>query len=151
MSGPTYAQLRAHDKRVAGMLADPECVGEILLVGIGMARSLDLGDPPWVDGYMPMPVIADAIYGRRQLPGGLLGTVHLHDRGDHRPRYRIKSVFFADRRRYSADVAAEIVRVMNEYGATARPAVRLVEPISDLPCGPVDPKPSTTTQEPHSA
>lgn len=104
MNGPTCAQLRAHEKRVAGMLADPECVGELLLVGIGMARSVDLGDPPWLDGSMQMRVIAEQVYGRRQLPDRILGTAHRTDRGDVRPKRRIRDVFFADRRRYSPDV-----------------------------------------------
>lgn len=33
--------LRRHDRRVAGMLADPECVGDLLLVGVVLARWLD--------------------------------------------------------------------------------------------------------------
>jgi hypothetical protein len=102
---PTYTVLRAHNQRIAQMLADPDCVGELLLVGFGMARSVDLGDPPFGDnGYMPLKPIAHAIYGDRRLPGNLLGTVHLSDRGDHRPSRRIRDVFFADRRRYSPDV-----------------------------------------------
>lgn len=101
---PSYAQLRTHEKRITGMLADPECVGELLLVGIGMARSIDLADPPWQDGRMDLRVISERIYGCRQLPDRILGTVHMSDRGEIRPRRRINSVFYADRRRYSADV-----------------------------------------------
>lgn len=104
MTDPTYAQLRAHEKRISGMLADPECVGELLLVGMGMARSVDLGDPPWEDGSMQMRVIAERIYGVRQLPSQILGTAHIHDRADHRPKRRVQGVFRADRRRYSAEV-----------------------------------------------
>lgn len=41
MTAPTAEQLLAHNDRVRRMLADPECVGELLLVGIGMARCGD--------------------------------------------------------------------------------------------------------------
>lgn len=64
MTRPSYTALRDHNRRVAGMLADPECVGEVLLVGIGMARCVDLDEPPWgEDGSMPMKVIAEQVYG----------------------------------------------------------------------------------------
>lgn len=101
----TYAQLRAHEKRIARMLADVECAGELLLVGIGMARCVDLGDPPSTDdGHMDMRTIADHIYGRRHLnTSSILGTVH-YDRAETRPRRRIRGVFYADRRRYSPEV-----------------------------------------------
>lgn len=121
MTGPSYTQLRAHEKRVAGMLADPECVGELLLIGIGMARSVDLSDPPWLIGSMQMRVIAEQIYGKRRLPDRILGTAHITDRGDTNPKRRIQDVFFADRRRYSADVDGD-----RGYGyvSCGRPMIR---------------------------
>jgi hypothetical protein len=97
----SYAALRAHHQRLTGMYADPECVGELLLVGAAMGRSIDLGDPGWVDGSMPMKAIADAVYGHHWLPGQML--VPGRHRGDDHPRKRIRSVFFADRRRYDPD------------------------------------------------
>ncbi len=101
MTEPTSAQFRTHDKRVRGMLADPECVGELLLVGVGMARCLDLGDRPWRDdGHMDLPTIAYAVYGRNRLGMDML----LPDRsahGDTHPRRRVLDVFRHDRRRYS--------------------------------------------------
>jgi hypothetical protein len=104
MTAPTSTQLRSHERRIAGMLRDPECVGELLLVGIGMARSIDLGDPHWPAGEsMPLKPIAYAVYGRYMLGRGML----LPDRfaqGDSHPRKRILDVFFHDRRRYSATV-----------------------------------------------
>jgi len=55
------------------MLADPECVGELLLVGLAMARSIDLGDPEFAsNGTMPMRVIAEQVYGRHYLPSPML-------------------------------------------------------------------------------
>lgn len=105
MTDPTYAQLRTHEERISGMLADPECVGELLLVGIGMARCLDLGDPPWGDdGYMRLPVIAYAVYGKYRLGMDMLLPLHRSAHGDCHPRRRIRDVFFQDRRRYSASI-----------------------------------------------
>lgn len=106
MAGPTGAHLRAHDKRIRGMLTDPDCVGELLLVGIGMARCLDLGEPGWVDGHMPMPLIAEAIYGTRPLPTRLVGVGKPHTTADSDPRRRISAVFRSDRRRYDPDFDA---------------------------------------------
>jgi hypothetical protein len=105
VTSPTYAQLRAHEKRTAGMLADDDCVGELLLVGMGMARCLDLGDPVWPAGKsMPLKPIAYAIYGRYRLGMDMLLPLHRSAHGDCHPRKRILDVFFQDRRRYSATV-----------------------------------------------
>src|ERR1051325_778618 len=91
------------------MLADPDCVGEILLVGMGMARSLDLGDPPWTAEHaMPMRALAEALYGKRWLPTRLVGAGQLHETADSNPYRRIWSVFHADRRRYSATPDREL-------------------------------------------
>jgi hypothetical protein len=105
---PTYAALRDHNTRVQRMLTDPECVGELLLVGIGMARCLDLDDPHWAPGKgMPLKPIAYAVYGRyRQAPNMLLPD--WGKRGDSHPRQRILDVFFHDRRRYSASVDGDV-------------------------------------------
>lgn len=43
---PNAAQLRAHEKRIAGMYADPDLVGDLLAVGLVFARSLDFDNPP---------------------------------------------------------------------------------------------------------
>ena len=122
MSAPTYATLSAYDKRVAGMLADPECVGELLLVGIAMARSVDLHDPDWDEtGHMPMKVIAERVYGNRYLPTTLLGIPDRTLSGAVRPRKRVRSLFFADRRRYSPELDGD----RNYHDATCgRPMVR---------------------------
>jgi hypothetical protein len=140
---PTGAALRTHDKRVQGMLADPECVGELLLVGIGMARSLDLGDPDWKDGHMDMAVIAERVYGRRFLTDQILGAVRYTDQGNIRPKRRIRDVFFHDRRRYCPDVdgARDLRNVtcgrpmLRREGTCGRPAAwdqreRLADPVT---------------------
>jgi hypothetical protein len=101
---PTAAALAAHHQRVTAMLADPDCVGELLLVGLAMARSIDLADPPSTDGGgMPMKTIAEQVYGRRWLPTSLLGVGILSDHADANPYRRIRDLFRADRRRYRPD------------------------------------------------
>ncbi|MEU8334836.1 hypothetical protein [Micromonospora tulbaghiae] len=100
---PSAADLHAHNQRISRMLADPECVGELLLVGIGMARCVDLSDPPWGDnGAMPMKTLAETLYGRRWLPTSFVGVGSLSTTADSNPYRRIRSLFYADRRRYSA-------------------------------------------------
>lgn len=104
MTAPTSAQMRAHEKRVAGMYRDPECVGELLLVGIAMARSIDLGDPGWgADGSMPTRVISERVYGNRRLPTQMLGVGQPHTSADSNPYHRLRNLFRADRRRYDPD------------------------------------------------
>lgn len=122
MTGPSYAQLRAHEKRVAGMLADPECVGELLLVGIGMARSVDLGDPPWTaENAMPMKTLAERLYGNRWLPTRLVGVGQPHETADANPYRRCWSVFHADRRRYCPTVDGDLAHWAITCG---RPMIR---------------------------
>ncbi|MCW6003899.1 hypothetical protein K1W54_04785 [Micromonospora sp. CPCC 205371] len=102
-SEPTYAALRTHNKRIAGMLADPECAGELLLVGLAMARRLDLNDPVWPrEQSMPLKPIAYAVYGRYRQPPNLL-VPNWGPRGDSHPRKRLLDVFRHDRRRYQPD------------------------------------------------
>ncbi|MDD4866193.1 MAG: hypothetical protein PHQ28_03405 [Mycobacterium sp.] len=43
---PTPPQLPAYTRCVAGMLADPHLVGDLLLIGLYWARAVHLGDPP---------------------------------------------------------------------------------------------------------
>ena len=42
MSELTYSALRAHHRTVAGMLADPDCTGDLLLIGMAVARHVEL-------------------------------------------------------------------------------------------------------------
>lgn len=98
MPEPTTDALRAHERRIAGMLADPECVGELLLVGMAMARSVDLDDPPW-GVRMSLAPIAWSVYGRFwQSPSMLVPDRTAH--GHHHPCKRLLDVFRYDRRRY---------------------------------------------------
>lgn len=104
------------------MLEDPECTGELLLVGLAIARSVDLSDPGFTadDGTMPMQVIADRVYGRHCLSSVMV--LPLRPRGDANPRRRISDVFRQDRRRYDPDAdegSASFIRV-----TCGRPMVR---------------------------
>lgn len=49
MADPTYAQMRRHEKRLAAMIADPDLAGELLLLGIALARHVDGIDPARVN------------------------------------------------------------------------------------------------------
>ena len=103
MTAPTYTGLRTHNERIAGMIADPECAGELLLVGLAMARCLDLDDPHWPrENSMPLKPIAYAVYGRYRMPPDLL-VPNSRERGDSHPRKRLLDVFRHDRRRYQPD------------------------------------------------
>lgn len=115
--GKNAQALHAHDRRVASMLADPECVGELLLVGIAMARSLDLNDPGWVNDRMPMKTIAERIYGRHWLPAYLLYPGR--NRADTNPWRRLRDVFRHDRRRYEP-----AARPGYDSGTCGRPMIR---------------------------
>lgn len=42
MSDPTYTALRAHHRTVEAMLADPQCTGDLLLVGMAVSRHVHL-------------------------------------------------------------------------------------------------------------
>lgn len=98
----TAAALRAHERRVTRMLHDPECVGELLLVGLALARSVDLGDPGFSDnGNIPLGVVSERVYGRKRLPSVML--LPGWPRSDTNPRRRITAVFREDRRRYDPD------------------------------------------------
>ncbi|MGA3524188.1 hypothetical protein [Melissospora conviva] len=98
---PTIEVMRAHHERITRMLADPECVGELLLIGVALARHIDFNDPPaTVEGSAPIKVIAEQVYGRKSVPDMLIGVGTLHDRGDSRPLRRLLDVFRLDRRRY---------------------------------------------------
>ncbi len=55
-----------HQARVAGMFADPECVGELLLVGVALARGLDLGDPAPIGDAYSLRDIGMALYGQQE-------------------------------------------------------------------------------------
>jgi hypothetical protein len=91
------------------MYADPECVGELLLVGVALARTIDLGTPPLTGaGTIPARQVSEAVYGRRWLATtSLLGGVPAA-RADSDPYQRVRDVYHADRRRYDPDADARL-------------------------------------------
>lgn len=93
-----------HARRVEAMVADPELVGDLLLVGIGFARAVDLDDPPFTNGNLSTSTIARQVYGRAHHPS----TLAYFGRGewpraDWRAAHRILDVLRDDIRRYQPD------------------------------------------------
>ncbi len=43
----SHEALHRHTERIGRMLADPDCHGDLLIVGIVCARAVDLGQPEW--------------------------------------------------------------------------------------------------------
>lgn len=99
---PTHDALRRHNQRITRMLADHECVGELLLVGIALARAVDLDNPPFGAGEkLSLSVFADRVYGNRRIRSGHIATCGCTAHtADERPRQRIRDVIRADIRRY---------------------------------------------------
>ncbi len=63
MTDPSYTALRAYHRAVNGMLEDPDVTGDLLLIGMWMARVVHLGIPtPGTDGWGWKAVCTD-IYG----------------------------------------------------------------------------------------
>ena len=97
-------QLRQHDQRVAGMLADPELVGELLMIGLVWARAVDLEDPP-LEGLIQAS--ARAVYGPGQArmlpPVMLLGEAAPRARTSGGGSRRVVDVLRTDIRRYRPD------------------------------------------------
>lgn len=56
--------LRRHSRRVCGMLTDHQCVGELLLVGLALARTVDLEDPWPVTEETNLADFGPYIYGQ---------------------------------------------------------------------------------------
>jgi hypothetical protein len=91
MAGPTGAQLREYERCVAGMFADPDLHGDLLLIGLAVAhRLIALGDR---DGY-PLSELAAAVFAP---PPSERNSYQLA---------RTREAFRRDIRRYDAHVDA---------------------------------------------
>lgn len=58
------AALRRHSRRVCAMLTDHHCVGELLLVGLAIARAVDLEDPWPIGEATNLADFGPYIYGQ---------------------------------------------------------------------------------------
>lgn len=90
-------RLRRHDRRVAAMLADPECSGDLLLVGLVLARWLDFtylpgGDVPDISNP-EVEQIAFGGKGRRALQAVLDDTRRYDPSSDVHQVTRCESPF----------------------------------------------------------
>lgn len=104
MTDPSYTALRRHNERIAAMLADPDCVGELLLVGIALARGVDLNDPAPLGKEYRLGDVAAHLYGPVRYCADLALPMgpgwqerHRTSGGNNR---RLKDVLRADIRRY---------------------------------------------------
>ncbi len=135
------AAFRAHEHRCQAMLADPDCVGELLLVGLAMARSVDLDWPtPIGDGYR-LKDVARAVYGNIRIYTDLAlpATPGWQERRFHATSgayQRLLAVLRADIRRYTptdsslVDCGRPRVRTDGTCGRPASPnhLRRLIDP-----------------------
>ena len=102
----TPDRLQRHHERVTAMLADERLNGDLLLIGIALARIVDLTDPPWPTAMRDIArqVYGAAYHGRNlavQAGQRLEDTARIEPRGIA----RLKSVLYHDVRRYSVDTA----------------------------------------------
>lgn len=86
--GPSYAALRRHDKRVQGMYDDPGCTGDLLLLGLALARYVD---------FELLPNRAAA----RKLTYSELGQMVFEMRSPRQLQYLVTGVLRSDVRRYA--------------------------------------------------
>lgn len=77
---PTFSQLRAYHRTVGALLADPECIGDLLLVGLWLARAVTLrvpepGENRWSSAACAREVFqpADRDVQHRQMQDVMIG------------------------------------------------------------------------------
>ena len=62
----SFSDLRLYDKTCAALIADPDITGDLLLIGLWLARATVLNDPEPGEGRWSTKAIAAAVYSRRQ-------------------------------------------------------------------------------------
>lgn len=73
MTEHTFAALRAHGRCVAGLMADPEVTGDLLLIGLWLARAEHLRHPePTTASGWQLTDIARDLYPLRTQPGSVV-------------------------------------------------------------------------------
>lgn len=103
MTTPIRNQLAAYNRCVTGMLADPELVGDLLLIGMHWARAVHLNDPP-LDGIGK--ATARAVYGTAHHGYGIATWNHLSKpQVSPTGTQRVWDVIRTDIRRYIPDQA----------------------------------------------
>lgn len=118
----TYSALRTYQRCVARLMADPDVTGDLLLVGLWLARATILREPPTTTGSgWQLTDIASALYPPVDLP-------EITGLGVTRPAYygpdagRVERVLRDDIRRY--DAWAEAGTPRGRFGPCAGPMAR---------------------------
>lgn len=96
-------RLVTHSARVGRMFADPDCVGELLLVGVAIARGVDLDDPAPLGGGFNLRHVGRALYGPVDMVATTLALPYgpgWQRRQADRGWRRVLDVVRADIRRY---------------------------------------------------
>lgn len=129
-AGPSYAALRRHNKRIQAMIADPECVGDLLAYGIALARYVDL-DASW---RKPRE-------GEKRKTYEEFGKEVLAIRNSRQIHYAVRGILRGDIRRYDSRRAvpngvvctAPMIRRAGECGQPSSHGNR--ETLTDLDTG----------------
>lgn len=129
---PSYAALRRHHKRIQGMLDDPQCVGDLLALGVAIARYVDF-DPDWLNREVEKPkrsIVGIARDGLEPSRAGFAWHVKNVLRKDIR-RYDM----LAGSRGYDRPCGAPMIR---RSGTCNQRSTNMSEPLVDLDTGKVE-------------
>jgi hypothetical protein len=121
----TFTALRAHERTTAALMADPQIVGDLLLVGLWLSRAVHLQEPaPGEGGWSMRDMAADLFPPCTPLPVGSFNGVPDRPDPDLNLR-RIREVVKNDVRRYDpwADLPAGRPKTTPCAGPAARKPV----------------------------
>lgn len=97
----TYSALRAYERAVAGMYADPDVTGDLLLVGMWLARAVHLRQPaPTTDDGWSLVDIARDLYPLASTAAMSFGGQQVQDQETGPDVWKVAEVLRADIRRY---------------------------------------------------
>lgn len=97
---PSYASLRAYSAAVAALHADPDVTGDLLLVGLWLARATILRDPPEGDGGWDMTAAARDLFPLSTRPAMNSFGEWTHAQTTAPDTWRVYDVLKQDARRY---------------------------------------------------